>query len=200
MSEEKNNVKHVRNPDYPILPVFLERWSPRSYEEREIPEDVLFSLFEAARWAPSANNLQPWQFIIARTPADKEKFLSFLYEGNARWCKHASAFALLLSSKVKPDGSANGNHAFDAGTSWGYLALEAVNQGLAAHAMAGFDAVKARETLNIPEEYALHCVISIGYRGSPSQLPEELQEREQPSGRRPLAESLHEGRFGVRPE
>ncbi|GIQ68238.1 nitroreductase family protein [Xylanibacillus composti] len=199
MSDLKQ-IKQMRNPDYPILPLFLERWSPRSFEIREIPEDVLYSLFEAARWAPSASNLQPWQFIIARTSEDRERFLSFILEGNTRWCKQASAFALLVSNKLKPDGGDNRNNAFDAGTCWGYLALEAANQGLAAHAMAGFNAEKARETLAIPEQYELHCVIAIGYRASADQLPDDLREREVPSGRRPLEETLHEGRFGAKPE
>ncbi|RGR86080.1 nitroreductase family protein [Heyndrickxia coagulans] len=184
-----------REAQYDIDPVYLERWSPRSFLEKEVPEEVLLSLFEAARWAPSAYNHQPWRFILARTKEDREKILSFLGEYNRMWCKNVPAFALILS-KTENETGPIGSHAFDAGAAWGYLSLEAVRKGLATHPMTGFDFEKAREVLNIPADYAIDALIAIGYRGEKEALPASLQERETPSARRPVKESVFEGSFG----
>ncbi|PMC33931.1 nitroreductase family protein [Bacillus sp. UMB0899] len=188
------NVSDIRKPNFEVSPQFINRWSPRSFLEREIPEDVLFSLFEAARWAPSASNIQPWRFIIARTKEDLEKFHSFILPGNLVWCQKAPVLAVIASQKTTERGF-NSWHAFDSGTAWGHLSLEANAKGLITHAMGGFDKEKAREVLNVPEDIDLHAVIAIGYQGEKDALPENLQEREQPSGRRPLEELLFEGVF-----
>ncbi len=188
-------VNDFRKPDFEISPQFINRWSPRSFVEKDISEEVLFSVFEAARWAPSASNMQPWRFVIARTQEDLEKFHSFIVPGNLTWAKHASALAVIIS-ETKTERGENAWHAFDAGTAWSHLALEAANKGLVTHAMGGFDKEKARQVLNVPDEYALHAVIAIGFQGEKDALPENLQEREIPSGRRPLKESLFEGTFG----
>ncbi|KKI89211.1 NADH dehydrogenase [Bacillus sp. SA1-12] len=188
------NVSDLRKPGYEISPQFLNRWSPRSFLEKDVPEDVLFSVFEAARWAPSASNQQPWNFIIARTKEDREKFYSFIMQGNLVWCKKAPVLAVIIS-KTTTERGFNAWHAFDAGTAWGYLALEASRKGLITHAMGGFEKERAREALNVPDGYELHAVIAIGYQGEKDVLPENLQEREQPSTRRPLNESLFEGSF-----
>lgn len=184
-----------REAQYDIDPVYLERWSPRSFLEKEVPEEVLLSLFEAARWAPSAYNHQPWRFILARTKEDRKKVLSFLGEYNRMWCKNVPAFALILSKTENETGPIR-SHAFDAGAAWGYLSLEAVRKGLATHPMTGFDFEKAREVLNIPADYAIDALIAIGYRGEKEALPPSLQERETPSARRPVKESVFEGSFG----
>jgi len=189
------DMKDFRNADYEISQQFINRWSPRSFLEKDIPEDVLLSIFEAARWAPSASNIQPWRFVIARTQEDLEKFHSFIVPGNLAWAKHAPAIAVILSETLTERGP-NAWHAFDAGTAWSHLALEAHNKGLVTHAMGGFDKELARQVLNIPEQYELHAVIAIGYQGEKEALPANLQEREKPSGRRPLKESLFEGTFG----
>ncbi|TRZ37901.1 nitroreductase family protein [Niallia circulans] len=189
------DMKDFRNSSFDISLQFINRWSPRSFLEKAIPEDVLLSIFEAARWAPSASNVQPWRFIIARTQADLEKFHSFIVPGNLLWAKHAPALAVILSETSTERGP-NAWHAFDAGTAWSHLALEAHNQGLVTHAMGGFDNVLARQVLNIPEQYELHAVVAIGYQGEKESLPDNLQEREKPSSRRALRESLFEGSFG----
>jgi nitroreductase len=191
-----SEIEEHRQPDFEIHPQFLTRWSPRAFSEQEVTDEVLLSLFEAARWSPSSSNLQPWRYIIARTPEDRVKFQSFLIPFNAEWASKAPVLAVLISHKKTPNGNLNTTHAFDAGTSWGYLALEAANQGLITHAMAGFDADKARSVLEIPEDYDLQTVIAIGYRGAKESLSEVLQEREIPSTRRPVKESLFEGSFG----
>lgn len=189
-------VETNRQPDHEINPQFLTRWSPRSFTDQEVTEDVLLSLFEAARWAPSGSNMQPWRFIIARTPEQRAKFHNFIMPGNREWCEKAPVLTLVISYTKTSRGGDNPSHAFDAGTAWGYLALEANNQGLVTHAMGGFDRNQAREALQIPEEYDIHAVIAIGYRGPVNALDEKFQEREIPSGRRELSELLYNGEFG----
>jgi nitroreductase len=185
-----------RQADFPIAPYFVNRWSPRSFLDKAIPDELLFSLFEAARWAPSSRNVQPWRFLIARSQADLQEFHSFILEGNLEWCANAPVLALVISQKHTVEGTPNRTHSFDTGTAWGFLALQALENGLVTHAMGGFNREKARETLQIPDEYELHAVIAIGYRGDNQFLSETYQEREQPSSRRPVHESLFEGKFG----
>ncbi|MCQ6275590.1 nitroreductase family protein [Bacillus sp. V3B] len=195
-SKVNPKVEQFRQHTYEIDPVFLNRWSPRSFLEKDVPADVLLSVFEAARWAPSAYNIQPWRFIIARTKEDREKFYSFISEFNRTWCEKAPVLALIISEKTNDDKGHNISHSFDAGTAWGYLALEATKKGLITHPMTGFDFERAREVLNVPENYSIDALIAIGYQGEKDVLSETLQEREQPSPRRPVKESLFEGAFG----
>ncbi|GAA0492384.1 nitroreductase family protein [Salinibacillus aidingensis] len=183
------DMKYQRKADYDIDPIYLDRWSPRSFLEKEVPEEVLMSLFEAARWAPSAMNMQPWRFIVARNQEDRDKFHSFIMEGNLKWCKTAPVLTVIISDKQ------DGSHAFDAGAAWGFLALEAARKGLITHPMGGFHKDKAREVLNIPDEYDIQALLAIGYQGDKSTLPADLQDREQPSDRRPIKESIFEGSF-----
>ncbi|MGD8190936.1 nitroreductase family protein [Brevibacillus ginsengisoli] len=194
MSQLKPEVERHRKPAHDINPVYLNRWSPRSFLEKEVPEEVLLSLFEAARWAPSGGNIQPWRFILARTQKDREKFYPFIDEGNRIWCEKAPVLAIILSTPESPYGH-NRTHSFDAGAAWGYLALEAVRHGLITHAMGGFDPDRAREVLHVPQEFELLAVVAIGYQGEKDALTEKLQEREQPNDRRALSESLFEGGF-----
>lgn len=194
-SNSQSKVAQFRQPTYEIDPVFVNRWSPRSFSEKEVPEEVLLSLFEAARWAPSAFNLQPWRFIIARSQEAREQFHSFIGEFNLTWCKKAPAFTLIIS-KVTSEHGDNRSHAFDTGAAWGSLSLEAVHKGLITHPMTGIDFDKAREVLQIPDDYAINALVAIGYQGEKDALPEALQQREQPSPRRPLEESIFEGSFG----
>jgi nitroreductase len=185
----------MRKSNYDIESTFLNRWSPRSFDRKEVPEEALLSVFEAARWAPSANNEQPWRFIVARKKEDLERFYSFIFAGNRVWCENAPVLAVVLSKKINSKGASSMTHSFDAGAAWAMLALEAVRQGLATHAMGGFEREKARITLGVPEDFDLHAVIAIGYRGEKGALPEDLQAREHPSDRRPLADTLFEGKF-----
>ncbi|KAA0547347.1 nitroreductase family protein [Bacillus sp. BGMRC 2118] len=185
MIEAENSRKSEHNIDS----VFINRWSPRSFLEKEVPTEVVMRLFEAARWAPSANNLQPWRFIFAQSNEDRERFHSFILDGNRIWCEKAPVLAVLISDKE------SGAHAFDAGTAWGYLALQATKEGLITHAMGGINKEKAREVLNIPDQYDVQIAIAIGYQGEKEALPEHLQEREQPSNRRPLEETVFEGKY-----
>lgn len=193
----QNSVASInpRKPAYDIDPVYIGRWSPRSFLEKEVPENVLYSLLEAAHWAPSAFNLQPWRFIVARTKEEREQFYPFISEFNRAWCEKAPVLVLIVSQAVSQQGD-NRSHAFDTGAAWGYLALEAVRQGLITHPMTGFDFDKAREVLSVPEDYAIQALIAIGYQGPKDSLPEALQEREQPSPRIPVEQLVYSGSFG----
>lgn len=190
------NVKSMRKAAYDIDPIYIKRWSPRSFTDQAIPDDVLYSLFEAARWAPSAANMQPWRFIIARTPADKENFLSFIDDGNVIWCQNAPVLVAVASRMDNPkSGKENRTHAFDTGTAWGFLALEANRKGLITHAMGGFDREKAKAALRLPKNFAVHAIVAIGYQGDKEALPKHLQEREQPSDRYDISTFVFEGMF-----
>lgn len=190
------DIATYRQAGFEIDPVYLKRWSPRSFAEKPVKEELLLSLFEAARWAPSANNEQPWRFIVARTETERTAFLSFINDGNRLWCAKAPVLALVLSLTHNSRGRPSRTHAFDTGAAWGYLALEAARKGLVSHAMGGYDPVKAREMLNIPEQYDTHAVIAIGYQGETESLAPNLQEREKPSDRRNTIDSLFAGTFG----
>ncbi|MBO7745862.1 nitroreductase family protein [Paenibacillus sp. MWE-103] len=179
-----------RVPDHPVHPLILNRWSPRAYTDRPVSDETLHTILEAARWAPSSGNGQPWRFYVARTGAEHEVFRSFILPGNRLWTDKAPVLLLLASDRLRENGNPNGAHAFDAGAAWGILALQANLLGLSTRAIGGFDAAKAREALRAPERIALHAVIALGYRGDAASLDDTLREREVPNGRRPLAESL----------
>jgi nitroreductase len=188
-----DEVKSYRKSEYPITPLFLNRWSPRAYSDRKVNDQDLLTVLEAAHWAPSSNNDQPWRFFVAKTEEQLELFHSFISEFNS-WSFKAPVLILIGSDKLRPNGDPNGAHAFDSGTAWGSLALQAQILGLATHAMGGFDRTKARTVLNIPDHIELHAVISLGYRGDKNQLPERVREREVPNTRRPLSEVIYEGK------
>lgn len=190
-----------RIPDFPISNQFVERWSPRAFTGEPIDETTLFTFLEAARWAPSSYNAQPWRFIYARRDTEHWPILlGLLSEFNQDWAKEASALVILLSKKtfVPPGKTAavfSGSHSFDAGAAWSYLALQAALSGWAAHGIGGIDKDKTREVLAIPDDYQVEMAIAIGRLGDRSRLPESLQAGETPNSRRPLQELLAEGRF-----
>ncbi|ASK62793.1 nitroreductase family protein [Virgibacillus phasianinus] len=189
------NVKEHRTAAHDIDPIYLQRWSPRSFLDKEVPESVLHSVFEAARWAPSAANMQPWHFVVARNDKDRNKFLTFINENNVAWCKRAPVL-LAITSKMDSERSGdNVTHAFDTGAAWGYLALEATRKGLVTHGMGGFDREKAREVLQIPDNYAIQAVVAIGYMGGKELLDEKFHDREKPSNRKEVGEFISEGLF-----
>ena len=191
----------TRTPGHSVHPLFVERWSPRAFTGEPIADATLFSFFEAARWAPSAYNSQPWRFLYAKNDSEHwPKFVGLLSEFNRAWAQNASALVILLSkTHFVPPGKTEAipatTHAFDAGAAWANLGLQASLDGWSTHAVGGYDKDKAREVLGIPADYALEAAIVIGKRGDKTLLPPNLQEREQPSPRRPLAELVAEGGF-----
>ncbi|WP_188454060.1 nitroreductase family protein [Virgibacillus oceani] len=189
-------VKEFRKAAHDIDPIYVKRWSPRAFMNKEVPKDILYSVFEAARWAPSAANIQPWRFITAQNEEERKKFLSFIYEGNIAWCEKAPVLVAVVSKTDSTfTGGHNPSHAFDTGAAWGYLALEAARKGLVSHAMGGFDHEKAKKVLNIPENYDIHAIIALGYQGEKDLLLEQYQEREKPSDRNEVGAFMFEGTF-----
>ena len=191
----------TRVADHPINPLFTDRWSPRSFANEAISKEQLLTLLEAARWAPSAYNAQPWRFIygIRHTPQWDAIFAS-VNPFNQSWAKSAGALLVVASAKTLiPPGQAtavpNQWHSFDAGAAWASLAFQAVHSGLAAHGIAGFDGEKLREAIKLPDDYAINAVIVIGKIGPREALPPELQAREQPNGRLALSQLAFEGTF-----
>ena len=192
-------VKTHRHANYDIAPLILDRWSPRSMTGDALPDDELFPLFEAARWAPSSYNSQLWRFIIARRQNRQhfELFFSLLSANNQVWAKDAAALVVVISRKSHEGVNQPAiTHTFDAGSAWENLALEATHRGLVAHGMEGFDYGRAKIELGIPDEFDVHAMIAIGKRGPAEKLPEQLRNMERPNSRRPLHEIVFEGEFG----
>lgn len=189
--------KQTRKSEYDINPLILERWSPRSMTGEEISDEKLMTLFEAARWAPSSFNNQPWRFIYAkRNTPEWDKLFSLLVEANQQWAKNASVLVVVVArKKAEYKDSDYPTYAFDAGSSWENLAIEAVSRGLVTHGMAGFDYEKARLDLEVPDIFEVMAMIAIGKQDSKEKLPEELQKNEVPSDRKPLSEIVMKGKF-----
>jgi nitroreductase len=192
--------KGARKPDHAIEPLFLRRWSPRAMSGEPLSEEELLTLFEAARWAPSTYNEQEWRFLYARRDTPRwPQFFDLLMEPNQVWCKRAAVLVVVLARKVfTHNGKPNPVYLFDAGSAWENLALQAASMGLVAHGMAGFDFDKARTSLRVPDHFAVAAMIALGRPGNPADLPPELREREVPSIRRPVRESIHEGPYDPR--
>ncbi len=185
-----------RTPEHPIEALFLRRWSARAMSGAPLAQAELLRLFEAARWAPSSSNRQEWFFLYAhRDTPDFDVFYSLLDEGNRGWCHRAAVLVICLSRTVSEEGRNQRMHAFDTGMAFLNLMLQATTMGLIAHPMGGFDAVRAREELRIPEHFAVQAMLAIGYPGEIEDLPPHQQEREKPSGRKPVEEFIHAGGF-----
>lgn len=196
MTQEFESIKK-RSPRYNINPIFVNRWSPRSMTGEEISHDDLMGLFEAARWAPSSYNNQPWRFIYAKRNTENwDKIYSLMVEGNKIWAKNASVLVVVVSRKdFEYNEKPARTYQFDAGSAWENLALEATSRGLATHAMQGFDYDKAKVDLEVPENFDVMAMIAIGKRGQKESLPSNLQKNEYPTDRKPLEEIVMEGRF-----
>jgi nitroreductase len=193
----------MKNPaptEVPIHEIVRHRWSPRAFSEKAVPPEVLRSLFEAARWAPSSSNLQPWAYIVG-TKDDKENFekvLSTLVEFNQGWAKNAPVLAVSVAQvKNAKDGAPNRWAFHDVGSASAQLTTEASSRGLYVHQMAGLDPEKARRVFQIPEGWEAVAAMAIGYPGDAATLPEKLRERElAPRTRKPLSEFVMTGGWG----
>jgi nitroreductase len=188
------------SPDYPIHELLAGRWSPYAFDDRPVPGADLRSLFEAARWAPSSYNEQPWSYVVA-TKDDPEQFqrlLSCLVEGNQVWAKAAPVLALgVVSLRFTRNAKDNRAAVHDLGLAAGNLLLEATARGLSVHQMIGILPDRAREIYGIPEGREAWTALAIGYRGDPTSLPDRLRERDlAPRQRRPLHEFVFTGNWG----
>jgi nitroreductase len=190
-----------RQPDHPVDSLFLRRWSPRAFDAAGMPEEDLLTMFEAARWAPSAFNSQPWRFLYAlREDEDWERFLGLLIPWNRSWAHGASALVYILSDSLPFTDKAgqpatSHTHSFDAGAAWACFALQASAMGYQAHGMSGVEFERVREALAVPDRYRIEAAAVVGRLGDPATLPDKLRARETPSGRRPVVEFAFRGNF-----
>jgi nitroreductase len=185
---------------FPLHDLLTQRWSPRAFSEQAVGQDQLHVLLEAARWAPSSSNEQPWRFIVAtkEAPEDYDRLLACLLEGNRKWAHRAPVLMLSVARMDFEEDSRPNRHAFhDVGLASENLLLQATALGLVAHPMAGFDVERARAELKIPSGYEPVAMIAVGYPGELSVLPDYLQQRElKPRERKPLTEIAFSGQWG----
>ncbi|XVJ70389.1 MAG: nitroreductase family protein [Rhizobacter sp.] len=190
-----------RQAEHPIAPLFINRWSPRAFSGEAISETELFSLFEAARWAPSANNSQPWRFIyVLNGTPEWTAVHALLNENNQRWSAKAAALVVLVSKtthrrKDATEATPLRSHSLDAGAAWASLAFQAEHSGWRTHAIGGFNRDAARQTLGIPDGFHVEVAIAIGRQAQADTLPEDLRQREVPNQRQPLKDIVARGRF-----
>jgi len=184
-----------RNPEYPVEQMFIDRWSTRSFENRELPVEHIRRLFEAARWSPSSMNEQPWHLIFAANQNDRNLFLETLMDGNRLWAKDAPLLVYFLAKKQFTQRDRVNRHAaFDTGAAWMSFSLQAHHLGYHTHAMGGFYADKAHDLLMIDrEEFEIMICAAVGSRTVHSSLPQELEKREGPSPRKAQTDFIHEG-------
>ncbi|MGA7827981.1 MAG: nitroreductase family protein [Geobacteraceae bacterium] len=186
-----------RKADHPIDTLFLDRWSPRAMSGETIAQEELMVLFEAARWAPSSYNNQPWRILFARRDGEHwALFLSLLVESNQVWASKAAALLLFISKTTfDHNGKPARTHSFDTGAAWENLALQGSLRGYVVHGMQGFSYDRAKTELKIPDEYQAEAMVAVGRPGEPEALPEKLLAIEAPNERRPLAQTICEGPF-----
>jgi nitroreductase len=190
----------IITPDHPILDVLRKRWSPRAFADRPVEPTKLQSLLEAARWAPSCFNEQPWSFIVATkdNPPEYERLLACLVEKNQAWAKSAPVLMISVAAKsFAQTGKPNRHWFHDVGLAVSDLVTQATVLDLFVHQMAGFSPDKARQTYGIPETHEAVAAIAIGYLGDPNSLPDDLRERElKPQTRTPLKDFVFTGKWG----
>jgi nitroreductase len=186
--------------DYPILPILAERWSPYGFQDRPVSEADLRSLFEAARWAASSYNEQPWNYLVATSENSAEfgRLLSCLVEANQTWAKQAPVLVLgIVSLRFARNNQDNRAAVHDLGLAAGNLLAEATTRGLSVHQMIGILPDKARELYQIPEHFEAWTAMAIGYKADPTKLPDALRERDvAPRQRKPLNKFVFTGRWG----
>ncbi|HYP97499.1 MAG TPA: nitroreductase family protein [Polyangiaceae bacterium] len=188
-----------RLPDAEVDAQFVERWSRRAISERPLSSAQVQSLFEAARWAPSANNFQPWLFVYASRPESLAHARELLLPTNQRWANRAPLLVFVFARKRHPETLAPlRTAAFDTGAAWQSLALQAHKLGLSTRAMGGIHHDRVYEVLGVPaEDFESMIGIAIGYPDSRDVLPGDLHEKEQPNARKPTREFAFEGSYSV---
>jgi nitroreductase len=195
----------MENPasnEFPIHDLLKRRWSPRAFSEKPVPPEALRSLFEAARWAASCYNDQPWAYIVATrdNPEEFARLAGVLVEGNTVWATKAPVLALSLARLNFQHNQKPNRHAVhDVGAASASLALEATARGIGVHQMGGFYPDKAREVFQIPADWEPVAAFAIGYPGDPAFLPETLRAREGVArSRKPISDFVMSGKFGRR--
>lgn len=186
-----------RHAEANIDPIFLERWSPRSYLDQPVTAEDLQTVFEAARWAPSCYNEQPWLFLYTQNPALHAKVAATFAPTNHLWAQHSPVAGVIFGRRrFTHNDKENAFHAFDAGAAAFAMSLQANRLGLGTHLLGCFDPEPCYELFDVPrEDYVALAAFVLGHRGAPTTLPEEYQAREQPSARKELASIAMEGRY-----
>ena len=190
-ASEVHKMKYAQPSAEGVLPVILERWSPRAFDARDVSPADLKVIFEAARWAPSSFNEQPWRFFVGhRNSQTYRKIHDALVPFNQAWAQSAPVLILSVAkTRFSHNDSPNNYAVHDLGAADGFITLQAASMGIATHQMAGFDQAKAREAFAIPEIYAIGSVMALGYQGEPSTLSDHYQGQEQsPRSRKSLNE------------
>ena len=195
-------MEKLAQTQYPIHELLQRRWSPRAFSEQPVSPEQVRSLLEAARWAPSSNNEQPWHFLIAmkRDQTDYEQLLSCLKPTNQMWARLAPVLAMSIAKLVFTDGGERNRHALhDVGLAVENLVVQATAIGLIVHQMAGIYPDKVQELYRIPGDYEVVAAIAIGYPGDPAILPEKFRQRESATRvRKPIADFTFSGQWGRR--
>jgi nitroreductase len=193
----------MHNPassDHPVHSIIQNRWSPRAFGDKAVSNQVLRSLFEAARWAPSSSNEQPWAFLVGTKgePDNFAKVLSTLIEFNQSWAKQAPVLGIAVSKlEFAKNHQPNRNAFYDTGAAVAYLTTEATARDLFVHQMGGFDPEKAKELFQIPNGWEPISAFAIGYAGDHNSLPGPLRDRElSPRSRKPISEFVMSGKWG----
>jgi nitroreductase len=197
---ENPKVSPPRSAEADVDAQFLERWSHRALSDRPLTQAQIVILFEAARWAPSASNLQPWLFVYANQPESLSKARALLKENNQRWANRAPLLIFVFARKNNPETGAPIRTAqFDTGAAWQSLALQAHKIGLSTRAMGGIHHEQVYETLGVSSaDYVSMVAVAVGYPADVQSLPGDLREREKPNGRKSTREFVFEGSYPAR--
>jgi nitroreductase len=204
MSDTILATQKVSDTDYAIEEIFQRRWSPLAFSDQTVEPEKLRRVLEAARWAASSYNEQPWSFIIATkdNSTEYDRLLSCLAEGNQEWARNAPVLMISVAKLHFEQNGTENRHAFhDVGAAEANLAAQATALGLCVHQMAGFDAAKAKALYNIPEGYDPVDAVALGYLGDSQTLSERLQQRESaPRSRKPISEFVFTGNWNQKSE
>jgi len=194
------NIELIKQPDldYPVHPLISARWSPRAFDSRPVESIKLQRIFEAARWAASSSNLQPWNFLVGINGDEVyDKIMETLVEFNQLWAVNAPVLVLAISKTTNQRGEPNKSYAYDLGQAVATLSLQAISEGIYTHQMGGFDATKAASIFEIPEDYKVLVVFALGYLGDIETLHHKLQKLEiSPRVRHSTGDFVFTGSFG----
>jgi nitroreductase len=194
------SVGKLAETDAQVHDLIRHRWSPRAFSSQDVSNEDLSAVLEAARWAASSYNEQPWRFFVARKsdPEAFKRFLDVLVPANQAWASSAPVLIIMAAKKKFTHNGADNYYALhDAGQALAHLMLQAIDVGLHAHAMAGFDHEKARKEIGIPDEYAIGAAVALGYLGNADQLPEQVRKAELAKRqRKPLSEIAFGSHWG----
>lgn len=189
-----------RNSEFPIDTFFLDRWSPRAFTDEPMDLETMLTILDAAHWAPSSGNSQPWRFIYGLRGTEAfSTILDLLSDGNKRWAKNAAALMIVVSKtyRISSTGERRAayTNSYDTGAAWFSVICQAMKLGYHAHGMEGFDKEKAVGVLELPDGFRVEAAAAIGRMAGKETLPEDLREREVPSKRKPVSEIAFEGKF-----